>query len=43
MNLKGSNGLYVGSPEYFKNINENTIVGCLMDEFSDGLDCSDYA
>ena len=43
MKLIGSNGYDVGSPEYFKNINENTVIGQLMEEFSEGLACSDYA
>ena len=43
MKLIGSNGYDVGSPEYFRNINENTVIGYLMEEFSEGLACSDYA
>ncbi len=42
MNLKGSNGLYVGSPEYFKNINESTVIGHIMWEFSNGSHCVNY-
>lgn len=34
MVLKGSNGYDVGSPEYFKNINESTVIGHIMWEFS---------
>ncbi len=42
MVLKGSNGYDVGSPEYFKNINQSSIVGDIMWEYSNGSHCVDY-
>ncbi len=42
MKLIGSNGYDVGSPEYFRNINQSSIVGDIMWEFSNGSHCVDY-